>query len=104
MGTVRPVLPKEAASAMKSEGYILLDMRPEWEREGARVSRPLHMPLFVEDMDNGPLTLLTRWVHFRYIGLWTGQNFTMINPDFVRLRQVKVKVPDKESKPLVACG
>ncbi|XP_058214536.1 rhodanese-like domain-containing protein 10 isoform X1 [Rhododendron vialii] len=101
-GTVRPVLPKEAASAMKSEGYILLDIRPEWEREKARVSGSLHVPLFVEDMDNGPLTLLKKWVHFGYIGLWTGQNFTMINPDFVQ--QVEVKVPDKESKLLVACG
>lgn len=101
-GTVRPVLPKEAASTMESEGYILLDIRPEWEREKARVSGSLHVPLFVEDMDNGPLTLLKKWVHFGYIGLWTGQNFTMINPDFVR--QVEVKVPDKESKLLVACG
>lgn len=101
-GKVRPVLPKEAASAMESEGYILLDIRPEWEREKARVSGSLHVPLFVEDMDNGPLTLLKKWVHFGYIGLWTGQNFTMINPDFVR--QVEVKVPDKESKLLVACG
>ncbi|KAE9447629.1 hypothetical protein C3L33_20465, partial [Rhododendron williamsianum] len=87
---------------MKSEGYILLDIRPEWEREKARVSGSLHVPLFVEDMDNGPLTLLKKWVHFGYIGLWTGQNFTMINPDFVQ--QVEVKAPDKESKLLVACG
>ncbi|XP_057512641.1 rhodanese-like domain-containing protein 10 isoform X1 [Actinidia eriantha] len=101
-GTVRPILPKEARSAMKSEGYVLLDIRPEWEREKARVSGSLHVPLFVEDRDNSPLTLLKKWVHFGYIGLWTGQFFTMINPQF--LQQVEMEVPDKGTKVLVACG
>ncbi|KAA8517807.1 hypothetical protein F0562_015281 [Nyssa sinensis] len=101
-GTVRPILPKDAAFALKSEGYILLDIRPEWEREKARVSGSLHVPLFVEDMDNSPITLLKKWVHFGYIGLWTGQYFTMINPDF--LGQVEMEVPEKNSKLLVACG
>ncbi|KAL6987814.1 Rhodanese-like domain-containing protein 10 [Sarracenia purpurea var. burkii] len=101
-GTVRPVPPKDASSALKSEGYILLDIRPQWEREKARVSDSLHVPLFVADVDNSPLTLLKKWVHFGYIGLWTGQSLTMINPEF--LRQVEKKVPDKDSKLLVACG
>ncbi|CAA2979743.1 rhodanese-like domain-containing 10 [Olea europaea subsp. europaea] len=101
-GTVRPILPKDAASAMESEGYILLDIRPQWETEKARVSGSLHVPLFVEDKDNSPLTLLKKWVHFGYIGAWTGQYFTMINDDFVK--EVEKEVPDKESKLLVACG
>ncbi|KAK2980005.1 hypothetical protein RJ640_020031 [Escallonia rubra] len=101
-GTVRPILPKEAAAAMKAEGYTLLDIRPEWEREKARVSGSLHVPLFVQDMDNSPITLLKKWVHFGYIGAWTGQNFTMINADF--LPQVEMEVPDKDTKLLVACG
>ncbi|KAL2479472.1 Rhodanese-like domain-containing protein 10 [Abeliophyllum distichum] len=101
-GTVRPILPKDAASATESEGYILLDIRPQWEREKARVLGSLHVPLFVEDMDNGPLTLLKKWVHFGYIGLWTGQYFTMINDDFIK--DVEKEVPDKDSKLLVACG
>lgn len=60
------------------------------------------MPLFVEDKDYSPLTLVKKWVHFGYIGLWTGQNFTMMNDDFVQ--QVESVVPDKNSKVIVACG
>ncbi|TMW83355.1 rhodanese-like domain-containing protein 10 [Solanum pennellii] len=102
-GKVRPVLPKEAGTAMEGEGYILLDIRPEWEREKACVSGSVHVPLFLKDMDNSPITLLKKWVHFGYIGLWTGQNFTMINDEFVK--QVEQKIPDKDNaKVLVACG
>lgn len=89
-------------AAMNSDGFILLDIRPVWEREKASVSGSLHVPLFVEDKDNGPITLLKKWVHFGYIGLWTGQYFTTLNPDF--LLQVEKAVPDKDSKLLVACG
>ncbi|KAJ8898979.1 hypothetical protein K2173_008481 [Erythroxylum novogranatense] len=101
-GIVRPVVAKDAAMAMSSDGYKLLDIRPSWEREKARVAGSLHVPLFVQDMDNSPLTLLKKWVHFGYIGLWTGQNFTMLNPDFIQ--QVEAIVPDKKTKLLVACG
>ncbi|GKV06027.1 hypothetical protein SLEP1_g17964 [Rubroshorea leprosula] len=101
-GAVRPILPKDATTTMNSEGFVLLDIRPEWEREKAHVKGSLHVPLFVKDLDNSPITLLKKWVHFGYIGLWTGQNFTMINPEF--LKQVEAAVPDKETKLLVACG
>lgn len=94
--------PKEAATVMKTEEYMLLDIRPEWEREKARVSGSLHVPLFVQDMDNSIVTLLKKWVHFGYIGLWTGQYFTMINPQFVD--QVEGMITDKDSKVLVSCG
>lgn len=101
-GAVRPIPPKDAAVAMSSQGFLLLDIRPVWEREKARVAGSLHVPLFVEDLDNSPLTLLKKWVHFGYIGLWTGQNLTTLNPDF--LHQVKAAVSDKDAKLLVACG
>ncbi|XP_057808153.1 rhodanese-like domain-containing protein 10 [Salvia miltiorrhiza] len=101
-GAVTPIAPKDAAAAMESQGYRLLDIRPQWEREKARVSGSMHVPLFVEDKDNSPITLLKKWVHLGYIGLWTGQLFTMINPTF--LQQVEQAVPDKDSKLLVACG
>ncbi|KAM7271496.1 hypothetical protein ACFE04_030710 [Oxalis oulophora] len=101
-GTVKPILAKDAALAMNSDGYKMLDIRPEWEREKARVKGSLHVPLFVADMDNSPLTLLKKWVHFGYIGLWTGQSFTMFNDDF--LQQVEAQVPDKDDKLLLACG
>lgn len=101
-GVVRSILPKEAASIIESEGYKLLDVRPEWEREKALVFGSVHVPLFVEDKDNSPITLLKKWVHFGYIGLWTGQKFTMINPEF--LKQVEAEFPNKEAKILSACG
>ncbi|KAF5190386.1 Rhodanese-like domain-containing protein [Thalictrum thalictroides] len=101
-GTVRPVLTKDAVSVINNEGFKLLDIRPVWEREKAYVPGSLHVPLFVNDDDNGPITLLKKWVHFGYIGLWTGQKFTTINPDF--LQGVDKFVSDKDAKLLVACG
>ncbi|KVI03279.1 Rhodanese-like domain-containing protein [Cynara cardunculus var. scolymus] len=102
-GTVIAIHPKDAAAAINDDqGYKLLDIRPEWEREKSRVTGSMHVPLFIQDMDNGPLTLLKKWVHFGYIGLWTGQYFTMMNPNFID--QVEKMVPDKTTKILVACG
>ncbi|KAF9593895.1 hypothetical protein IFM89_025931 [Coptis chinensis] len=101
-GTVRSVFAKDALSVINNEEFTLLDIRPVWEREKAFVSGSLHVPLFVKDDDNGPITLLKKWVHFGYIGLWTGQKFTTFNPDF--LLQVEKLVSDKEVKLLVACG
>lgn len=101
-GAVRAIVPKDAAAAVDSEGFTLLDIRPQWEREKARVTGSLHVPLFVEDKDSSPITLLKKWVHFGYIGLWTGQYFTTLNPDF--LLEVEKAAPDKDSKLLVACG
>ncbi|KAJ7949979.1 Rhodanese domain-containing protein [Quillaja saponaria] len=101
-GTIKAIQPKDASMAMNSEGFLLLDIRPVWESEKARVKGSLHVPLFVEDIDNSPLTLIKKWVHFGYIGLWTGQYFTTLNPSF--LDQVELTVPNKDSKLLVACG
>ncbi|XP_031398631.1 rhodanese-like domain-containing protein 10 [Punica granatum] len=101
-GAVKAVPPREAAAALESGGYVMLDVRPAWEWEKARVSGSVHVPLFVEDTDSGPLTLLKKWVHFGYIGLWTGQKFTKLNGEF--LRQVEAAVLEREAKLLVACG
>eukprot|EP00256_Glycine_max_P069182 XP_025983777.1 rhodanese-like domain-containing protein 10 [Glycine max] len=96
-------LPKDASTTINSEGFVLLDIRPTWEREKARVAGSLHVPMFVEDTDNSPITLLKKWVHFGYIGLWTGQYLTTLNSEF--LIQVENSIPTgKETKLLVACG
>ncbi|XVF08282.1 hypothetical protein REPUB_Repub06bG0213000 [Reevesia pubescens] len=87
---------------MHSEGFKLLDIRPEWEREKAYVKGSVHVPLFVKDMDNSPITLLKKWVYFGYINMWTGQNFTIINPNLIK--EVKVHVLDKDVKLLVETG
>ncbi|KAF5747623.1 rhodanese-like domain-containing protein 10 isoform X1 [Tripterygium wilfordii] len=101
-GVVRPILPKDAAKAVNSEGFSVLDIRPVWEREKASVTGSLHVPLFIEDPDTSPITLLKKWVHFGYIGLWTGQKFTMLNPNF--LADVEAASPGRENKLIVACG
>ncbi|KAG6580474.1 Rhodanese-like domain-containing protein 10, partial [Cucurbita argyrosperma subsp. argyrosperma] len=101
-GEVQAIRPKEAVTAIDSEGFRLLDIRPAWEWEKARVRGSVHVPLFVKDEDNGPIGLLKKWVHFGYIGLWTGQYLTTLNPDFIR--EVEAAVPDKNAKLLVACG
>lgn len=101
-GTVKPILPKDASTALDSEGFVLLDVRPAWEREKARVRGSLHVPIFVEDKDNSLITLLKKWVHFGYIGAWTGQYLTNVNSEF--LSQVENAIPSKDTKLLVACG
>lgn len=101
-GKVRPIPAKDAAQVLRAEGYKLLDVRPAWEWDKARVVGSVHVPLFVEDKGMDPVTLLKKWVHFGYIGLWTGQLLTTINDQF--LAQVQNAFADKESKLLVACG
>ncbi|KAG0477045.1 hypothetical protein HPP92_013444 [Vanilla planifolia] len=102
---VPAIPPKDAAAALTKHGsgrYLLLDVRPPWEREKAWVRGSLHVPVYVEDTGADPITLLKKWVHFGYVGLWTGQRFTTINPGFVS--EVEKVVPSKEEKLLVACG
>ncbi|KAG6535741.1 rhodanese-like domain-containing protein 10 [Zingiber officinale] len=101
-GAVRAIPPRDAAVALQAEGFRLLDIRPAWEHSKARVAGALHVPFFVEDTDGTLLTLLKKWVHFGYIGLWTGQLLTTINEGF--LTEVEVLVPNKDDKILVACG
>ncbi|XP_057983145.1 rhodanese-like domain-containing protein 10 [Malania oleifera] len=101
-GAIRPIPPREAPAAMNSEGFVLLDIRPAWEWEKARVTGSVHVPLFIKEEDKAPVTLLKKWVHFGYIGLWTGQSLTTINPNFVQ--QVDRSVPRKDTKLLLACG
>ncbi|PKA62683.1 Rhodanese-like domain-containing protein 10 [Apostasia shenzhenica] len=100
---IRAIPPKDAAAALRpAGGYRLLDVRPPWERERAWIRGSLHVPLYVEDTQVDPVTLLKKSVHFGYIGLWTGQRFTALNPSFVS--EVKRLVPRKDKKLLVACG
>ncbi|KAF8718643.1 hypothetical protein HU200_024942 [Digitaria exilis] len=104
-GAVKAVRPKDAAEAMGAEGFRLLDVRPEWERARASVRGSAHVPLFVADDDMGPVTLLKKWVHLGYIGLWTGQAFTKMNDHFVDdVASAVAGDGGKDAKLLVACG
>ncbi|KAK1650981.1 hypothetical protein QYE76_068786 [Lolium multiflorum] len=101
-GAVKAVRPRDAAEAMSAEGFQLLDIRPAWEHGRAAVRGSVHVPLFISDDDMSPVTLLKKWVHLGYIGLWTGQSFTKMNNRF--LDDVAAVVPGKDAKLLVACG
>uniref|UniRef100_M8BUD9 Uncharacterized protein n=1 Tax=Aegilops tauschii TaxID=37682 RepID=M8BUD9_AEGTA len=101
-GAVKAVRPRDAAEVMGSEGFQLLDVRPAWEHDRAAVRGSVHVPLFMADDDMGPVTLLKKWVHLGYIGLWTGQSFTKMNDRF--LDDVAAAVAGKDAKLLVACG
>ena len=101
-GAVKAVRPKDAAEAIGAEGFELLDIRPAWEHGRAAVRGSVHVPLFIADDDMGPVTLLKKWVHLGYIGLWTGQSFTKMNDRFID--DVAAVVPGKDAKLLVACG
>ncbi|KAL6644879.1 hypothetical protein ACP70R_016487 [Stipagrostis hirtigluma subsp. patula] len=103
-GAVKAVRPRDAAEAMGAEGFRLLDVRPAWERARAGVRGSAHVPLFVEDDDMGPVTLLKKWVHLGYIGLWTGQAFTKMNDRFLDDVAAAVAGDGKDAKLLVACG
>ncbi|CAM0152891.1 unnamed protein product [Urochloa decumbens] len=105
-GAVKAVRAKDAAAALGGgEGFRLLDVRPEWERARASVRGSAHVPLFEGDDDMGPVTLLKKWVHFGYIGLWTGQAFTKMNERFVDDVTAAVAADGgKDAKLLVACG
>ncbi|XP_006651273.2 rhodanese-like domain-containing protein 10 [Oryza brachyantha] len=103
-GAVRAVRPRDAAQAMRAEGYRLLDVRPEWERARAAVRGSAHAPLFVGDEDMGAVTLLKKWVHFGYIGLWTGQSFTKMNDRFLEDVSAAADGEGKDARLLVACG
>lgn len=104
-GAVKAVRPKDAAEALGAEGFRLLDVRPPWELARASVRGSAHVPLFVGDDDMGPVTLLKKWVHFGYIGLWTGQAFTKMNHRFVDDVAAAVAGDGgKDAKLLVACG
>ena len=101
-GAVKAVRPRDAVEVMGSEGFQLLDVRPAWEHDRAAVRGSVHVPLFMADDDMGPVTLLKKWVHLGYIGLWTGQSFTKMNDRF--LDDVAAAVAGKDAKLLVACG
>lgn len=103
---VRAITPKRAGLLLKQGGetaWHLLDVRPVWEFERANIPGSMHVPLFVEEDDTSPLTLLKRQIQFGFGGWWLGQRLTKENDDFVS--QVAAAVPhSKDTRLLVACG
>jgi len=98
---VKMVQAKDISGSMQS-GYKILDIRPEWEFEKGRIAGSLHVPLFVEETGNDPMSLVRKWVVMGYGGLWQGNRHTKENDEFCE--QVDVTIPDKATKVLVLCG
>lgn len=103
-GEIQTIAPKDAKPLLSVETspYKLLDVRPMWEREKAWVDGSLHVPLFIEDVDTSPVTLLKKWISMGFAGMWLGQRLTAPNEDFVE--QIEEALPSKEQKIMVACG
>ncbi|KAL3685069.1 hypothetical protein R1sor_003091 [Riccia sorocarpa] len=100
-GVVRNVAPEEVSALLSQGSYKILDVRPVWEREKAYVAGSYHIPLFVEDLSTGPLTLVRKAVQMGQGGWWIGLKLTVKNDEF--LEQVENTVP-KGEKLLVVCG
>ncbi|XP_002979309.2 rhodanese-like domain-containing protein 10 [Selaginella moellendorffii] len=102
-GAVIAVSPKEAKTLISERGFKLLDVRPIWERQKSFVAESIHVPLFVEDDDLSPITLLKKWIHFGYIGMWMGHKLTAVNIQFLD-QALDAAARSKDSKLLIACG
>ncbi|KAL2653297.1 hypothetical protein R1flu_021425 [Riccia fluitans] len=100
-GVVRNVGPEEISTLLSQGGYKILDVRPLWEREKAYVAGSYHIPLFVEDLSTGLLTMVKKAVQMGQGGWWIGLKLTVKNDNF--FEQVKTTVP-KGEKLLVVCG
>ncbi|OIV95435.1 hypothetical protein TanjilG_06897 [Lupinus angustifolius] len=91
---------EQAKDLVAVEGYKVLDVRDRTQFERAHIKSSYHVPLFIENKDNDPGTILKRTLHNNFSGLFYGLPFTKPNPDFVQ--SVKSQFPP-ESKILVVC-
>ncbi|KAL2320841.1 hypothetical protein Fmac_029810 [Flemingia macrophylla] len=97
---VKYVNAEKAKELVEVDGYTVLDVRDKTQFERAHIKSCCHVPLFVENKDNDPGTIIKRQLHNNFSGLFFGLPFTKPNPDF--LQSVKSQFPP-ESKLLVVC-
>lgn len=90
----------DAKRLVDEEGYTILDVRDNSQFNRAHVKSCSHVPLFIENNDNDPGTIVKRTLHNNFAGLFFGLPFTKLNPDFVH--EVKSKFPP-DSKLLLVC-
>ncbi|KAK9124981.1 hypothetical protein Scep_013827 [Stephania cephalantha] len=74
----------EAKKLVGADGYVVLDIRDKSQYERAHIKSCYHVPLFIENNDNDPGTIIKRTVHNNFAGLFFGLPFTKLNPDFVQ--------------------
>ncbi|KAK9154603.1 hypothetical protein Sjap_002083 [Stephania japonica] len=90
----------EAKKLVNAEGYVVLDIRDKSQYERAHIKSCYHVPLFIENNDNDPGTIIKRTVHNNFAGLFFGLPFTKLNPEFVQ--SVKGQF-SADSKLLLVC-
>ncbi|XP_021770413.1 rhodanese-like domain-containing protein 9, chloroplastic [Chenopodium quinoa] len=74
----------EAKELVKADGYAIVDVRDKSQFERAHIKSCYHVPLFIENQDNDPGTIIKRTLHNNFAGLFFGLPFTKQNPDFVK--------------------
>ncbi|XP_078432344.1 rhodanese/Cell cycle control phosphatase superfamily protein [Wolffia australiana] len=74
---------EEAKRLVDEEGYAVLDVRDQTQHDRAHIQSSYHVPLFIENKDNDPGTIVKRTLHNNFSGILYGLPFTKPNPDFV---------------------
>jgi rhodanese-related sulfurtransferase len=82
-----------------AEGYKVIDVRDERQYEKAHIKDSEHIPLFVENKDMDPGTLVLKLLHNNYVGLLYGNAFTKPNPEF----DSRIQKYPKDQKLLLVC-
>ncbi|KAL9265269.1 Rhodanese-like domain-containing protein [Drosera capensis] len=90
----------EAKQLLEVEGFMVVDVRDKSQFERAHIKSCYHAPLFIENKDNDPGTIVKRTLHNNFSGLFYGLPFTKPNPDFVQ--SIKNQF-SPESKLLLVC-
>ncbi|WRX24605.1 Rhodanese-like domain - like 4 [Theobroma cacao] len=91
---------EEAKKLIADEGYAVLDVRDKSQFDRAHIKSCYHVPLFIENQDNDPGTIIKRTLHNNFSGLFFGLPFTKPNPHFVQ--SVKSQF-SPDSKLLLVC-
>ncbi|KAI7742714.1 hypothetical protein M8C21_018498 [Ambrosia artemisiifolia] len=91
---------EEAKRLVTEEGYSIVDVRDRIQYERAHIKSCRHVPLFIENKDNDPGTIVKRQLHNNFSGLFYGLPFTKPNPEFVQ--SVKTEF-SPDSKILIVC-
>ncbi|XP_021281997.1 rhodanese-like domain-containing protein 9, chloroplastic [Herrania umbratica] len=91
---------EEAKRLIALEGYAVLDVRDKSQFDRAHIKSCYHVPLFIENQDNDPGTIIKRTLHNNFSGLFFGLPFTKPNPHFVQ--SVKSQF-SPDSKLLLVC-
>ncbi|XP_071737525.1 rhodanese-like domain-containing protein 9, chloroplastic [Rutidosis leptorrhynchoides] len=98
---------EDAKRLISDEGYSIVDVRDKSQYERAHIKSCRahiksckHVPLFIENTDNDPGTIVKRQLHNNFSGLFYGLPFTKPNPEFVQ--SVKSQF-SPDSKILVVC-